>query len=268
MCTKAPETVDYETNNQIKFMQDLEQSLKKFSGALSTTMNSYRELLQAFDQVAQIFSNLAAGCSAAVRQPVIAFRDGMRDMKDKGPYLAFNSDINTGTVKAIDPIRDELKKVQKSLEDLKSKQRDYDSVRYRLEQTEKKYSDKDKPLSSSESYKKDSVKRDKCKAAYETKRDSFAVEVGQLQRHTENTIIKAMNNYLHCTSTFCGYLDATMESFRTDNVNGQYPGDNSRLDKMKAEAEKESSYRRSQRPSTIGGFTAEETGRNPLASNE
>lgn len=244
LCSSIPATVDYETSTRASYVSDLEKSLKKFDGALTATMNSYRSLLTAFDQVAQVYGNIAGTCSDAVRKPIIEFRDGMRDLKDKGPFVTFNAEIHKGTIKSIEPLRADLKKVQKSLDDLKARQKEYDSVRYSLEKKEKDYAKKDKPLASSSQYKKDLVKRDKRKLAYETKRKAFELEVSSLQRQTETLLLGSLNSYLHCTATFCGQLEVTMSGYRTDMLSQDSAPVATKMDELKEKAEMESVSRR------------------------
>lgn len=243
MCTKTPSTVDYETDNRGHYLEELESCLKRFNGALTMTMNSYRDLLSAFDKMAQVFGNLAGDLKPEVKDPIIAMRDGMRDLKDKGPFVTFNSDVHEGTISVLDPLRVDLKKAQKSLTELKSKQKDYDSIRAKVENKEKEYAKKDKPLKDSESYKKDVEKRNKAKIAYESKREGFEKEIASLKSLTESVLLTSMNNYLHCTSTFAGYLEATMDAYRTDiDAEGKKLGGarEIKMDRVKQDAERRS----------------------------
>lgn len=146
-CTGAPKTVDVETDSRITYIQELEKSVKAFNSNMTLTMNNYRQLLTTFDSVAQLYGNATAYFSPEVREPINAFRDGMRDMKDKGPFNALNHDLHTSTLAVLDPVKNELKKVEKAIEVLKDKQKKYDAIRYKLEKTEKKYAKSTKPIS-------------------------------------------------------------------------------------------------------------------------
>lgn len=273
MCTKAPATVDYETDNRGRYLDELEICLKRFNGALTNTMNSYRDLMTAFDKMGQVFGNLAGDLKPEVKDPIVAMRDGMRDLKDKGAFVTFNSDIHEGTINVLDPLRVDLKKAQKSLEDLKVKQKDYDALRNKIEKKEKEYAKKDKPLKESETYKKDNEKLSKSKMTYESKRESFEREVTNLKTQTGNTLLTSMNNYLHCTATFAGYLEATMNTYRTD-MDGEgktYPGSRSiKMDVLKQEAERRSVTRRNQNSQrrTSGMYPTDNTAAPAINSSE
>lgn len=216
MCTKAPATVDCETGKLHTFVDELDGSFKRFNSALTLTMTSFRDLLTAFDQIAQAYGNIGSYCSPAVKDSVFAFRDGMRDSKDKGPFVAFNAEVHAGSISIFDSVKAELKKAQKSCQELKSKQKDYDSRRNEIEKKERTYAKKDKPLQSSESYQKNITKRDTAKAVYEEKRLQYETDVAALKAHSEQTILGSMNNYIRCVSTLSQYIDANMTLYRTN----------------------------------------------------
>lgn len=250
LCASAPATVDTDTNSRGLFLNDLDKCMKNFNEALTSTMNSYRGLLTAFDQVAQVYGNIAQQCSDEARKPVGEFREGMRNLKDKGGFETFNSEIHSGTIAVMDPVKRDLKKALKSYKSLHSKQKEYDSVRFKLEKTEKSYAKKDKPLAESGGYKKTLAKRDKSKSAYEKSRDDFAEEVAALQLTTKSVLLQSLNNYLHCTATFCGQLEATMNGYRTDvDTYGATAIHNTNMDRLKERAEAESTARRAKRQS-------------------
>ncbi|KAG5499322.1 hypothetical protein JIQ42_04139 [Leishmania sp. Namibia] len=246
LCASIPETVDTDTNTRHLYLEDLDKCMKSFNDALTSTMNAYRNLLTSFDQVAQVYGNVAQECGDEVRKPVGEFRDGMRDLKDKGGFEVFNREIFAGTISVMEPVRVDLKKALKSFKNLKSKQKEYDSVRYDLEQTEKSYAKKNKSLSGSSSYKKTRGKRDKAKASFEQSREAFGQEVKALQATTKSVLLQSLNNYLHCTAAFCGQLEATMNGYRTDvDSQGSTTFANNHMDELKEKAEAESMMRRS-----------------------
>ncbi|KAK7201328.1 BAR domain containing protein [Novymonas esmeraldas] len=250
LCASVPATVDTDTNTRALYLTDLEKCMKNFNESLASTMNSYRTLLSAFDQVAQVYGNIAQECGGEVRKPVDEFRDGMRDLKDKGGFETFNREIHSGTINVMEPVKVDLKKALKSYKNLKAKQKEYDTVRYNLEQTEKSYAKKDKPLAASGTYKKTLGKREKSKSSYEASRDAFGEEVQALQATTKSVLLQSLNNYLHCTAAFCGQLEATMNGYRTDvDRRGSTTFTNNSMDKLKERAEAESTVRRAARKS-------------------
>lgn len=263
MCTNAPSTVDHETTSRSHYLDELDTCLKSFDGALATTMNSYRALLSAFDKMAQVYGNLAGSLSPPVRDPIVAMRNGMRDMKDSGPFVSFNADMHDGTIKVFAPVRSDLKSAQKSLTELKSRQREYDGLRNTIEKKEKEYAKKDKPLTGSTTYKADVAKRDKSKGDYETRRQLFETQVNALKQHTERVLLGSMNNYLHCTASLCGYLEATVTGYRTDineegaPVEGSNAARAVKLDELREDARQQSVTRRRQMATnTVAACTA------------
>ncbi|AYU80062.1 Flabarin [Leishmania donovani] len=248
LCASIPATVDTDTNTRALYLDDLDKCMKNFNSALASTMNAYQNLLTAFDQVAQVYGNVAQECGDEVRKPVGEFRDGMRDLKDKGGFETFNHEIHVGTIAVMEPVKLDLKKALKSLKFLRLKQKEYDTVRYELEQTEKSYAKKNKPLVASNSYKKTLAKRDKVKASYDASREAFGDEMNALQATTKSVLLQSLNNYLHCTAAFCGQLEATMDGYRTDvDHHGSTTFANDQMDKLKEKAEAESMARRAQR---------------------
>ncbi|KPA81034.1 putative mitochondrial hypothetical protein [Leptomonas pyrrhocoris] len=236
LCGSAPETVDTDLNLHGAYLTDLDKCMKKFNEALTSTMNAYRNLLTAFDQVGQVYGNVAQTCSKEVSGPVREFRDGMRDLKDKGGFETFNSEIHGGTTAAMEPIKQGLKHAMKSYKDVKARQKEYDTVRYSLDQKEKSYSKKDKPLTESKDYQKNVLKREKTKEVFEARRSEFGQEIEALQKTTDSLLLRSLNNYLHCTASFCGQLEATMNSYRTD-TNGSGSQKMSSMDKLKKQAQ-------------------------------
>ncbi|KAI5684717.1 hypothetical protein MNV84_05029 [Leishmania braziliensis] len=250
LCASVPATVDTDMNTRALYLEDLDKCMKNFSDSLTTTMNSYRNLLTAFDQVGQVYGNVAQECGNEVRKLVDEFRDGMRDLKDKGGFETFNREIHSGTISVMEPVKVSLKKAVKSLKSLKVKQKEYDTVRYELEKTETSYAKKSKPLSESKNYKKTLEKRDKMKESYDISREAFGEEVKALQATTKSVLLESLNNYLHCTAAFCGQLEVTMNGYRTDlDQDGCTTFANDRMDQLKEKAEAESMTRRSQRKS-------------------
>ncbi|GET89824.1 hypothetical protein, conserved [Leishmania tarentolae] len=248
LCASIPETVDTDTSARALYLDDLDKCMKNFSSSLTSTMNSYRNLLSAFDQVAQVYGNVSQECGEEARKTVGEFRDGMRDLKDRGGFDTFNQEIHVGTIRVMEPVNTNLKKALKSLKNLRAKQKEYDTVRYELEQTEKSYAKKNKPLKDSSSYKKTLAKRDKAKVSYEASRDAFGKEVDALQATTKSVLLQSLNNYLHCTAAFCGHLEATMDGYRTDvDHNGSTTFSNNQMDKLREKAKAESTARRSKR---------------------
>ncbi|CBZ28273.1 conserved hypothetical protein [Leishmania mexicana MHOM/GT/2001/U1103] len=248
LCASIPATVDTDTNTRALYLDDLDKCMKNFNSSLASTMNAYQNLLTAFDQVAQVYGNVAQECGDEVRKSVGEFRDGIRDLKDKGGFETFNHEIHVGTIAVMEPVKLDLKKALKSLKCLRLKQKEYDTVRYELEQTEKSYAKQSKPLAASSSYKKTLAKRDKAKASYDASRQAFGEEVNTLQATTKSVLLQSLNNYLHCTAAFCGQLEATMDGYRTDvDHSGSTTFTNDQMDKLKEKAEAESMARRSQR---------------------
>lgn len=250
LCASVPATVDTDLNLHGAYLTDLDKCMKKFNEALAATMNAYRNLLTAFDQVGQVYGNVAQTCSTEVNGPVKEFRDGMRELKDRGGFETFNQEIHDGTMAALDPIRQDLKAAMKSYKDVKARQKEYDTVRYDLDKTEKSYSKKEKPLSESKGYQKNLEKREKTKEVFEAKREAFIQEIEALQNSTDKQLMRSLNNYLHCTATFCGQLEATMSGYRTDMNNGSAQNMTS-MDRLKEKAQVESSTRQAKRGSTL-----------------
>ncbi|KAG5501523.1 hypothetical protein JKF63_03352 [Porcisia hertigi] len=248
LCVSIPATVDTDTNTRGLYLSDLEVCMKNFSEAITSTMNSYRSLLTAFDQVAQVYGNISQHCGNEARKQITEFRDGMRDLKDKGGFDTFNNEIHRGTIAVMGSVNADLKKADKSYSVLKSKRKEYDAIRFKLDMIEKSYAKKNKPLTLSNEYKKTVLRRDKAKASYESHRETFGNEIKALQASTKDILLQSLNNYLHCTATFCGQLETTMSSYRTDvDNNGTTRFTNTNMDALKEKAMAESFERRSRR---------------------
>lgn len=266
LCASVPATVDTDLNQHSAYLTDLDKCMKTFNDALTATMNAYRNLLTAFDQVGQVYGNVAQTCSNEVNGPVKEFRDGMRELKDKGGFETFNREIHDGAMAAMDPIKQDLKKAMKTLKEVKAKQKEYDTVRYDLDKTEKSYSKKEKPLTDSKGYQKNLAKREKTKEAFDAKRAQFSQEVENLQNSTDARLLSSLNHYLHCTATFCGQLDATMSGYRTD-TNGGSTNNMTSMDRLKEKARAESSTRQAKRSSAINSQRHSQSQGRPAASN-
>uniref|UniRef100_A0A0A9W5F2 Protein translocase subunit SecA n=1 Tax=Lygus hesperus TaxID=30085 RepID=A0A0A9W5F2_LYGHE len=186
---------------------------------MTMTMNSYRQLLSSFDSVAQLYGNVTAHFTPKVRDPINSFRDGMRDLKDKGPFNELNKELHSTTLAVLTPIKSELKKVQASVDNYKEKRKNYDNVRYKLEQLEKKYAKNTKPVSEDKSYQKYLVRRDKCKVEYERSKAIVERDVTVLKANSENAFLASMNYYLHSSAKFCNFLKNTMNHYRVNKDN-------------------------------------------------
>lgn len=248
LCASVPATVDTDLNQHSAYLSDLDKCMKTFNDALTATMNAYRNLLSAFDQVGQVYGNVAQTCSNEVNGPVKEFRDGMRDLKDKGGFETFNREIHDGAMATLDPIKQDPKKAMKTLKEVKACQKEYDAVRYDLDKTEKSYSKKEKPLGESKGYQKNMAKREKKKEVFDAKRAQFSQEIESLQNSTDSRLLSSLNHYLHSTATFCGQLEATMTGYRTDNNRGSAANMTS-MDRLKEKAQAESSSRQAKRGS-------------------
>jgi hypothetical protein len=249
LCASVPATVDTDLNQHGAYLTDLDKCMKRFNEALTATMNAYRNLLSAFDQVGQVYGNVAQTCSNEVNGPVKEFRDGMRELKDTGGFETFNREIHDGTMAALDPLKQNLKSAMKSFKEVRACQKDYDTVRYNLDKVEKSYAKKEKPLSESKSYQNNLAKREKKKEAFEARREAFIQEIEALQNSTDALVMRSLNNYLHCTATFCGQLEAIMTGYRTDTAHGG--ARNTSMDRLKEKAQIESSTRQAKRSSAM-----------------
>lgn len=218
MCTKPPATVDLETDQRTTYVEELKKSFKSFNLALTATVDAYRQLLVSFNSVAESYSSLALNCDDSARMPVANFHKSIQELRATGPFVAFDSELHSGTIAVMDPLREELKRVEKTMSGVASKKKDYDAVRYKLEQKEKEYAKKNKPLTESEAYKKDQAKREKAKVTYEARREALAIEVRNLQTNVQSVLISSMNSYLRSTATFSGCIENIMNCLRTDDT--------------------------------------------------
>lgn len=250
LCGSVPATVDTELNLHGAYLTDLDKCMKTFNDALTATLNAYRNLLSVFDQVGQVYGNIAQTCSDEVNNSVKEFRDGMRELKDKGGFETFNREIHEGAIDTMNPIKVALRSAMKAYKEVRARQKDYDTVRYNLEKTEKSYAKKDKPLSENKDYQKNMVKRDKTKQIFDAKRDDFEQEINALQKAADAQLLCSLNNYLHCTATFCGQLEVTMAGYRTD-TNGSSEQRAMGVDRLKEKAQVESSVRQAKRNSNV-----------------
>lgn len=209
-------TIDYETNARSQYLADLDGTLKKFDHALVSTMNSYRDLLVAYDQVGQFLGSVAGTSGENVKQPIFHTRDCLREMKDKGPYVALNTSFHKGVNPAIANIKTELKKVNASLDELKKSQKEYDSIRAKVEKREAEAAKKGTALTTNADYKKDSAKRDTAKKNYETKKANFDNIMHKFQDTVDKTLTSAMNFYLHSNASMCEYMQVRLTTLRTN----------------------------------------------------
>lgn len=234
-------TGDPETDDRQTYIKELQSGMKNFNASIKETMDAYRSLLSTLEKISMSYNTIANHCSNYVKKPVSEFRDGMRALKETGGFVEFDKAVHTGTVAVMEPISQLLKDSQKSLDELKSKKKSYDSHRSKVEKMENNYAKKNKSLAGSSSYEKECKKRDSSQAEYEKKKQQFTSQVERMKQDIDYTLLSSMNNYLHSTATFCGYLEHVMNGFRTDNGSNDHT---SALEALKRKAESESMSRR------------------------
>ncbi|CAD2215429.1 hypothetical protein AGDE_05048 [Angomonas deanei] len=241
-CKSSDTTVDFETEKSAAYMNQVNNAYKAFTNNITKTQKAFQELLTALDHSGQTYANMAQSSADPNKDPILEFRDGMREIKESGPFLTFNSELHEGTISVFDGPKadlDALKKASKALSDKKKK---YDSLRAKCENMEKSYAKKNKPLSGDSDYKKNTEKRDTAKADYEDARDKFTKDADDLKGRINNTLHTSMNNYIHTTAVLCGYLETTLNGYRTDirKTNSR----STEMEKLKERAVKESTTRR------------------------
>ncbi|RNF17962.1 uncharacterized protein Tco025E_04693 [Trypanosoma conorhini] len=212
-CTKIPETVDRELDENGAYLERTAKTVKGFEKNIAETINLFQALMGSFERVANAFTELADGTDSQTVQLTRGFAGGMKKLRDGRAMSSLQMDVTQYVKEGIPPILVEHEKVYKMYKHLKELKRKEDTYRYKIGQTEREYAKKNRALAESPSYIKLGKGRDKAGLKYQEKKQEFDAAIGNFKLLVSNFLMTSLPGYAACTSGFSKHLGQEMEAY-------------------------------------------------------
>ncbi|RNF03080.1 hypothetical protein TraAM80_05957 [Trypanosoma rangeli] len=217
-CTTIPETVDKGLNENGECLERTAKAVRLFEKSIAETINLYQGLMNSFEKVASVFTELSDESDSLTIQLTRGFAEGMKKLRDGSAMSSLQMDVTQYVKEGIPPIlaeHERLYKFYKRLREMKKKEELY---RFKIGETEKEYARKNRPLAESKSYIKLGKSRDKASLKYQEKKEEFGVAMSHFKRLVASFLETSLPGYAACNSGFSRHLGEVMESYSSGGV--------------------------------------------------
>ncbi|ORC81208.1 uncharacterized protein TM35_001251030 [Trypanosoma theileri] len=212
-CTKIPETADKDVDDVGQYLEGLSKAFKSLEKNIAETITEYQQLMTSYEKVAHTFTEITQENDRNIQLFSKDFEAEMRKLKDGPAMASLQMDISRYVKEGLKPIIAEREKVAKMYKVLRDLRKSYDTYRYDISETEKKYAKKNKSLTESKSYAQKGKKRDEVSAKYETRKKEIVTAVAHLKELIYDFVSHALPGYAVSSGSFAKHLGLQLESY-------------------------------------------------------
>ncbi|CBH17149.1 uncharacterized protein TEOVI_000460200 [Trypanosoma equiperdum] len=213
-CSNIPETVDKDLDDKGAYIRGLGKVIEKFEVNVTATTQAFQSLIKAYENTSQSFVEFAHGTDGQAASLAVSFEGEVRKLKI-GPMLStLQQDFVTNVKEAGRPIKIQQEKVMRLYNNAVALRHAYDKHKYNVEETEKSYAKKDKPLTESKSFIKESKDRDAAFAKYDQAKKTLNAEIKQLASLIPVFIGSALPKYAACSAIVAQQMATELAKFK------------------------------------------------------
>nr|CCC94832.1 conserved hypothetical protein [Trypanosoma congolense IL3000] len=224
-CGDVPATVDKDLEEKGMRIRSLAKLIEKFDANVTATMHAFQNLMKTYEATSQSFVEFAHGTDGEAASLAVSFEGEVRKLKI-GPMLSTLQQDFAGVREATRTVKSQQEKVMKLYNNAVALHHSYDKHQFVVENTEKSYAKKDRPLAESKSYGKECKERDAAFSKYEGAKKALATEVDQLSRLIPVFIGNALPRYAACSAIVAQHIAQELEKFRKKEGGGPANGRN------------------------------------------
>ncbi|EPY27930.1 hypothetical protein STCU_05408 [Strigomonas culicis] len=197
--------IDYAFPRQVDDIERVKVAIGRFQTNMTKMMLLMKDFGVALESVSQSFRELTS-CSFSqnegVKHYVEAFRAEVSLLKDGSCFKDYNRLVHEAVVQPIEELKKVVKSTEKQKEARERTYKKYQDAKSKVDQIEKEYARKSKPLTSCAKYPQLKKKREGSLQTFQTENETFQASFRALVERVEDMTGRSLREYLHLNGAY------------------------------------------------------------------